>query len=59
MLLCRLWIKEIQHSFYVQVPVYSFKESKRIGYKDQDVPKSRIIIIEGIYALSDRIRYAT
>jgi len=39
-----------------QVPIYSFKESKRVGYRDQEVPKSRIVLIEGIYALSNKIR---
>lgn len=40
----------------VQVPIYSFKESKRVGFRDQEVPKSRVVILEGIYALSHKIR---
>ncbi|XP_010936720.1 inorganic pyrophosphatase TTM2 [Elaeis guineensis] len=40
----------------VQVPVYDFKSSSRTGYRTVDVPSSRIVIIEGIYALSERLR---
>uniref|UniRef100_A0A6M2ET28 CYTH domain-containing protein n=1 Tax=Populus davidiana TaxID=266767 RepID=A0A6M2ET28_9ROSI len=40
----------------VQVPVYDFKTSSRIGYRTVEVPSSRIVIIEGIYALSERLR---
>ncbi|KAL6994981.1 Inorganic pyrophosphatase ttm1 [Sarracenia purpurea var. burkii] len=40
----------------VQVPLYDFKSSSRIGYRTIEVPSSRIVIIEGIYALSERLR---
>ncbi|KAG6745869.1 hypothetical protein POTOM_050379 [Populus tomentosa] len=45
----------------VQVPIYDFKTSSRIGYRyasnrTVEVPRSRIVIIEGIYALSERLR---
>ncbi|KAG6531587.1 hypothetical protein ZIOFF_005402 [Zingiber officinale] len=40
----------------VQVPIYDFKASSRIGYRTVDVPSSRIVILEGIYALSDKLR---
>ncbi|TVU28190.1 hypothetical protein EJB05_19699 [Eragrostis curvula] len=40
----------------VQVPIYDFKLSCRTGYRTVDPPSSRIVIIEGIYALSERIR---
>ncbi|XP_057843629.2 inorganic pyrophosphatase TTM1 isoform X1 [Cryptomeria japonica] len=40
----------------VQVPVYDFKQSCRIGYRTLEVPSSRIVILEGIYALSERLR---
>ncbi|WVZ11122.1 hypothetical protein V8G54_015652 [Vigna mungo] len=40
----------------VQVPVYDFKSSSRIGYRTIEVPSSRIVIIEGIYALSEKLR---
>ncbi|BBN20313.1 uridine kinase [Marchantia polymorpha subsp. ruderalis] len=39
-----------------EVPIYDFKTSKRVGYKTVDVPASRVVIIEGIYALSERLR---
>ncbi|XP_038693341.1 inorganic pyrophosphatase TTM2-like isoform X2 [Tripterygium wilfordii] len=40
----------------VQVPVYDFKSSSRTGYRTLQVPSSRIVIIEGIYALSEKLR---
>ncbi|XP_019439061.1 PREDICTED: uridine-cytidine kinase C isoform X1 [Lupinus angustifolius] len=40
----------------VQVPIYDFKSSSRIGYRSVEVPSSRIVIIEGIYALSEKLR---
>lgn len=40
-----------------QVPIYDFKLSKRVGFRTQAVPKSRVVIIEGIYSLSTRLRY--
>lgn len=39
-----------------QVPHYDFKQSKRTGYSAVPVPRSRIVIVEGIYALSARLR---
>ena len=39
-----------------QAPIYDFKSSTRTGFRQVDVPKSRVVIIEGIYALSTRIR---
>ncbi|GJP45807.1 hypothetical protein CLOM_g5142 [Closterium sp. NIES-68] len=40
----------------VQVPIYDFKSSTRVGFREVKVPKSRVVIIEGIYALSERLR---
>jgi pantothenate kinase len=40
----------------LQAPIYDFKVSKRVGYKPVKVPASRVVIVEGIYALSARIR---
>ena len=42
-----------------QAPIYDFKVSKRVGYKTVRVPASRVVIVEGIYALSARIRYVS
>lgn len=39
-----------------QVPHYDFKQSKRTGYTEVPVPKSRVVIVEGIYALSARLK---
>ncbi|KAI3463802.1 hypothetical protein Pfo_020465 [Paulownia fortunei] len=40
----------------VQIPIYDFKSSSRVGYRNLEVPSSRIVIIEGIYALSEKLR---
>ncbi|XP_024169739.1 inorganic pyrophosphatase TTM1 isoform X2 [Rosa chinensis] len=40
----------------VEVPIYDFKSSSRIGYRTVEVPSSRIVIIEGIYALNEKLR---
>lgn len=40
----------------VQVPIYDFKTSSRTGYRTVEVPSSRIVIVEGIYALSEKLR---
>ncbi|KAG6765774.1 hypothetical protein POTOM_029831 [Populus tomentosa] len=40
----------------VEVPIYDFKSSTRTGYRTLEVPSSRIVIIEGIYALSEKLR---
>lgn len=40
----------------LQVPIYDFRQSKRVGYRTQPVPESRVIILEGIYALSSQLR---
>ncbi|KAG7673300.1 hypothetical protein Ndes2526B_g03266 [Nannochloris sp. 'desiccata'] len=39
-----------------QSPIYDFKESRRVGYSTVEVPESRVVILEGIYALSRRLR---
>ncbi|XP_076914355.1 inorganic pyrophosphatase TTM2-like [Bidens hawaiensis] len=40
----------------IEVPIYDFKSSCRTGYRTLEVPSSRIVIIEGIYALSEKLR---
>ncbi|XP_004299262.1 PREDICTED: uridine-cytidine kinase C isoform X1 [Fragaria vesca subsp. vesca] len=40
----------------VEVPIYDFKSSSRIGYRTVEVPSSRIVLIEGIYAVSEKLR---
>ncbi|XP_044465943.1 inorganic pyrophosphatase TTM1-like isoform X1 [Mangifera indica] len=40
----------------IQVPIYDFKSSSRTGYRTVEAPSSRIVIIEGIYALSEKLR---
>lgn len=49
-------IHDLKAGKSVKVPVYDFKLSKRTGYRDIDIASSRIVIIEGIYALSERLR---
>eukprot|EP00850_Spirogloea_muscicola_P012691 SM000083S22738 [mRNA] locus=s83:264280:268574:+ [translate_table: standard] len=49
-------INDLRQGKPVNVPIYDFKQSRRVGHRRVGVPSSRVVIIEGIYALSDRIR---
>ncbi|XP_042505154.1 inorganic pyrophosphatase TTM2-like [Macadamia integrifolia] len=49
-------IHDLKEGKAVQVPIYDFKSSSRIGYRTVEVPSSHIVIIEGIYALSEKLR---
>lgn len=49
-------IKDLKAGKEVQVPIYDFKTSSRVGYRTVEVPSSRIVVIEGIYALSEKLR---
>lgn len=49
-------IHDLKAGKAVKVPIYDFKLSRRTGYRDVNVPSSRIVVIEGIYALSERLR---
>ncbi|XP_054808274.1 inorganic pyrophosphatase TTM2-like [Prosopis cineraria] len=49
-------VEDLKAGKPAQVPIYDFKSSSRLGYRTVEVPSSRIVIIEGIYALSDRLR---
>ncbi|CAK9157357.1 unnamed protein product [Ilex paraguariensis] len=49
-------IHDLKAGKQVEVPIYDFKSSSRTGYRTVEVPSSRIVIIEGIYALSEKLR---
>ncbi|MBA0689171.1 hypothetical protein Goari_006910 [Gossypium aridum] len=49
-------VHDLKEGKDVQVPIYDFKTSSRTGYRTLEVPISRIVIIEGIYALSEKLR---
>ncbi|KAG9155563.1 hypothetical protein Leryth_009980 [Lithospermum erythrorhizon] len=49
-------INDLKAGKPTEVPIYDFKSSSRIGYRTVDVPSSRVVIIEGIYALSEKLR---
>ncbi|KAL5759276.1 hypothetical protein ACOSP7_017801 [Xanthoceras sorbifolium] len=49
-------IQDLKAGKDVQVPIYDFKSSSRTGYRTVEVPSSRIVVIEGIYALSEKLR---
>ena len=48
-------VSDLKAGKSTEVPIYDFKESKRVGYRTVDVPESRVVILEGIYALSHRV----
>eukprot|EP00249_Psilotum_nudum_P017079 c26145_g1_i2 orf=801-2315(+) len=39
-----------------EVPIYDYKLSSRTGFRKLELPPSCIVIIEGIYALSEKLR---
>jgi len=47
---------EIQGGSGTQTPVYSFSESKRTGFVTTPVPHSKVLIVEGTYALKELLR---
>lgn len=49
-------IQDLKDGKPAEVPIYDFKLSSRIGYRTVCPPASRILIIEGIYALSEKLR---
>lgn len=49
-------IEDLRNGESVEVPIYDFKTSTRTGYRTVSAPKSRIVIVEGIYALTSRLR---
>ncbi|XP_028065105.1 inorganic pyrophosphatase TTM2-like [Camellia sinensis] len=49
-------IHDLKAGKQVEIPIYDFKSSSRTGYRTLEVPSSRIVIIEGIYALSEKLR---
>ncbi|THG14765.1 hypothetical protein TEA_006809 [Camellia sinensis var. sinensis] len=49
-------IYDLKEGKQVEIPIYDFKSSSRTGYRTLEVPSSRIVVIEGIYALSEKLR---
>eukprot|EP00873_Tetraselmis_striata_P002788 jgi/Tetstr1/423052/TSEL_013823.t1 len=49
-------IRDLRSGKAAQVPIYDFKTSRRSGYYTVEVPQSRVIIVEGIYALSQKLK---
>ena len=39
-----------------EVPIYCYKQSRRIGFRTVGPPTSRVLLLEGIYALSGTLR---
>ena len=48
-------LEDLKHGRPAQVPIYDFKQSCRVGFRTVEVPESRVVILEGIYALSHRV----
>lgn len=48
-------LSDLKQGQAAEVPIYDFKESCRVGYRTVEVPESRVVILEGIYALSHRV----
>ncbi len=48
-------LSDLKQGKAAEVPIYDFKESCRVGYRTVEVPESRVVILEGIYVLSQRV----
>lgn len=48
-------LEDLRAGRSTEIPIYDFKTSKRVGYRTQEPPESRIVCLEGIYALSSRL----
>lgn len=49
-------IQDLKEGRSTQAPIYDFKESRRVGCQTVQVPESRVVILEGIYALNHKLR---
>ncbi|OIW21642.1 hypothetical protein TanjilG_06946 [Lupinus angustifolius] len=49
-------LHDLKEGKSVQVPIYDFKSSSRTGYRTVEPPSSQVVIIEGIYALSEKLQ---
>ena len=49
-------LKGLKNGETVETPVYDYKESKRTGYVTVPCPASKVVILEGIYALNEKLR---
>ncbi|XRB08281.1 uridine kinase [Pycnococcus provasolii] len=49
-------LTKLRAGYECEAPIYDFKTSTRVGYRKVPVPPSKVVVVEGIYALSDRLR---
>ncbi|EFJ05331.1 hypothetical protein SELMODRAFT_449187 [Selaginella moellendorffii] len=49
-------IKSLRAGNSADIPIYDFKLSRRVGYRRLEHPSTRIVIVEGIYALCEKLR---
>ena len=49
-------IEGLRRGETVKAPIYDFKTSTRTGFRTVHAPKTRIVIVEGIYALTSKLR---
>ena len=49
-------VADLKSGKATRAPIYDFKQSRRVGFREVAVPEARVVIVEGIYALSSRIR---
>eukprot|EP00775_Hariotina_reticulata_P011482 gene11482-11626_t len=49
-------LSDLKQGKAADIPIYDFKQSRRVGHVTVPVPESRVVVIEGIYALSERLQ---
>lgn len=50
-------IKDLQENRSTEMPLYDFRKSGRYAYKKISPPESKVVLIEGIYALHESIAH--
>ena len=49
-------LADLRGSRPAQVPIYDFKQSRRVGYSTLPPPPNGVVLVEGLYALHQRVR---
>jgi len=50
-------LKDLKAGRPTEMPIYSFQESRRVGYSSLAPPASGVVVIEGIHALNEQARH--
>jgi uridine kinase len=49
-------LSDLRSGRATDIPIYDFKTSSRVGYRRLEPPAARVVVLEGIFALSEKLR---